>query len=119
MASETATDLSAAAIRYSGTGKTLTTYGEALGVANAWLASNIAEVEAAERAYQAALDEKEDADLAASLATSRAAEAEPDSSAADALADAESSASAAGTNLTNATTARTEMWSAFDSVFDE
>ncbi|MGW9158937.1 MULTISPECIES: DUF2721 domain-containing protein [unclassified Microbacterium] len=119
MATETATDLSAAATRYSGTGKTLTTYGEALGVANSWLASNIGEVEAAERAYQAALDEKEDADLAASLATSRAAGAEADSAEADALDDAESSASAAATSLTNATTARNEMWSAFDSVFDE
>lgn len=119
MASETATDLSAAATRYSGTGKTLTTYGEALGVANSWMSSNIAQVEAAERAYQAALDEKADADLAERLATSRAAGAEPDSAEAQALGDAESSASAARTGLTNATATRNEMWSAFDGVFEE
>lgn len=119
MASETASDLSDAATRYSGTGKTLTTYGAALGVANTWLTNNISAVESAERAYQDALDAKADADLAEHLATSRASGAEPDSAEAQAATEAESSATAATTSLATATTNRNEMWAAFDGVFDE
>lgn len=119
MASETSSDLSDAATRYSGTGKTLTTYGEALSTANAWLRANISEVEAAENAYRTALEEKEEADLAEMYASTQAQGTDADSPESDALGRAESTAATAQSNLTSATTTRNQMWAEFDSVFDD
>ncbi len=119
MANETHGDLSDAAVRYRGTGKSLATYGDALDTAQTWLRSNIDDVESAENAYQAALDAKADADWAETLAATRASSADPEDDAASRAATrAEDAADDAATSLTSAKTHRDEMWKAFDDVFD-
>ncbi len=116
MANETYADLADAATRYRGTGAALSTYGAALETAQAWLQANLDDVEAAERAYQAAQADKSDADSAEATATAQAA-ASDDEAVIGAAARAGSAADEAAVALAAATTARTEQWQAFDSVF--
>jgi len=119
MASETASDLSAAATRYSGTGSALKDYGKALESANSWLRANIEGVEAAENAYHAAVEAKEHADLAEMQAMMHANGAEADSPEAEALGRATSTASSAQTALNSATTTREVKWTEFEGVFTD
>ena len=117
MASETHADLSDAAVRYKGTGDSLAVYGEALDVAQTWLRTNMNSVEGAENAYQTALADKADADEAEWFASMRAtgSDDEADARAATRAGDTADDASDA---LAAAEAERTEMWKAFDSVFE-
>ncbi|MBS1696796.1 MAG: hypothetical protein JST25_00125 [Actinobacteria bacterium] len=117
MASESSGDLAAAAVRYAGTGKALTTYGEALRVANAWLHANVTDVEKAEQAYQKAREEKADAEFAERMAASHAVNAEPESAEAKAKDKAEEESSSARDALDAAKLTRDSLWEEFDGVF--
>lgn len=61
MASETSSDLAAAATRYEMTGRTLRTYAAALGTAQSWIHPRIDDIEAAELAYESAREAQADA----------------------------------------------------------
>lgn len=117
LATETAGDLSAAAIRYRDTGKALRTYGTALDIAQSWLRSHIDDVERAQRDFENAQRDHEDAlNAQRSLESVTLWEDEPTQSQVDAAAASVASSSGA---LTSATQSRTEMWSAFDDVFSD
>lgn len=117
LATETAGDLNAAAIRYHDTGKALRTYGTALDIAQSWLRSHMDDVERAQRDYENAQSDHEEA-LAAQRSLDRVMpwEDEPTQSQVDSAAAGVSSSN--GT-LSSATQAHTEMWSAFDDVFSD
>lgn len=115
MASETSVDLASAATRYTLTGRTLRSYGTALGVAQDWIHPRIDDIEAAERSYEQAQEAKASAVSDENgLERVWAWEDEPT--------DAERSAASAAVkgaagDLTAAEGARDELWEDFETRF--
>lgn len=115
MASETATDLAAAATRYDLTGRTLRTYAAALGTAQNWIHPRIDDIEAAERAYEAARAAQAEAASAQDRLDSVLPwEDEPTEAEQRA---AGSAVSEANGDLTAAATTRDELWEDFETRF--
>jgi tetratricopeptide (TPR) repeat protein len=117
MAAESVDDLKKAAVRYDETGRALRKYGNALDTAKTWLRNNMADVEAAELAYQSAIDAKADAKSAQdSLERVWVWEDDPTQTELNAARDAVADANGA---LDSAETKRDELWTAFDQVFEK
>lgn len=116
MASETAVDLSSAAVRYTDTGKALRIYAEALEAAQNWLRANEDDVRDAENSYQNAQSSHEDA-LGRQRSLERVLpwEDDPEQSDVDAAAG---DVSAAAATLGSAKRHRDAMWTAFDDTFE-
>ncbi|WP_193597766.1 hypothetical protein [Microbacterium sp. YJN-G] len=116
MASETAVDLSAAAVRYTDTGKALRIYADALEKAQNWIRANEDAVRDAETGFQTAQTAQEDAvGRQRSIERVMPWEDEPEQGDLDAAA---SDVSAAAAALGTARQHRDEMWTAFDDTFE-
>jgi hypothetical protein len=114
MARESADDLKQAAVRYKDTGTVLRTYANALETAQSWLRRKMDDVEAAERAYQSALDAKSEAVSALNALNGAAPQGDD---AADRTA-AENDVNSASGTLTGAKEERDALWTEFDQVFE-